>query len=63
VDESNEEIEEIRLRIREDPWQQNEIDRRARLRRDGERSLDENLAEGLALSDFLSTFTGVLRKG
>jgi hypothetical protein len=41
-----------------DPWRSNEEARRRRLRQDGRRSLSENLAEGLALSEFLSTFTG-----
>ena len=36
----------------------NEASRRRQLREDGSRSLAENLAEGLALSEFLSIFTG-----
>jgi hypothetical protein len=39
----------------------NELSRRRQLREDGSRSLAENLAEGLALSEFLSTFTGAAR--
>jgi hypothetical protein len=39
----------------------NEASRRRQLREDGGRSLAENLAEGLALSEFLSTFTGAAR--
>lgn len=39
-------------------WDDNEQSRRRQLREDGGRSLAENLAEGLALSEFLSTFTG-----
>ncbi len=39
----------------------NEASRRRQLREDGSRSLAENLAEGLALSEFLSTFTGAAR--
>lgn len=39
----------------------NEASRRRQLREDGSRSLGENLAEGLALSEFLSTFTGAAR--
>ena len=35
--------------------------RRRQLREDAGRSLAENLAEGLALSEFLSTFTGAAR--
>jgi hypothetical protein len=45
-----------------DPWRLNEEVRRRRLREDGRRPLAENLAEGLALSEFLSTFTGSARK-
>ena len=39
----------------------NEQSRRRQLREDAGRSLAENLAEGLALSEFLSTFTGAAR--
>jgi hypothetical protein len=39
-------------------WDDNEQSRRRQLREDAGRSLAENLAEGLALSEFLSTFTG-----
>lgn len=45
-----------------DPWQVNEEARRRRLREDGRRSLAVNLAEGLALSEFLSAFTGDARR-
>jgi hypothetical protein len=45
-----------------DPWRLNEKVRRQRLREDGRRSLAVNLAEGLALSEFLSTFTGSARR-
>ncbi len=62
MSESDEEIEELRLKAREDPWGENERIRRTRLREAAKRPLGENLAEGLALSDFLSTFAGVLRK-
>jgi hypothetical protein len=41
-----------------DPWKVNEESRRRQLREDGRRPLAANLAEGLALSEFLSTFTG-----
>jgi hypothetical protein len=41
-----------------DPWQIGEESRRRRLREDGARPLAVNLAEGIALSEFLSTFTG-----
>jgi hypothetical protein len=44
-----------------DPWQANEEARRRQLREDGRRPLAVNLAEGLALSEFLSTFTGSAR--
>lgn len=46
----------------DDPWRLNEEARRRRLREDGRRSLATNLAEGLALSEFLSTFTGSARR-
>ena len=45
-----------------DPWRVNEESRRRRLREDGRRPLEVNLAEGLALSEFLSTFTGSAKK-
>lgn len=44
-----------------DPWQANEEARRAQLREDGRRPPAVNLAEGLALSEFLSTFAGSAR--
>jgi hypothetical protein len=44
-------------------WRDNDASRRRQLREDGRRSLAENLAEGLALSEFLSTFTGAARPG
>jgi hypothetical protein len=40
---------------RDDPWRANEEARRRQLREDGRRPLATNLAEGLALSEFLST--------
>lgn len=43
---------------RDDAWRLNEEVRRRRLQQDGKRPLAVNLAEGLALSEFLSTFTG-----
>jgi hypothetical protein len=45
-----------------DPWRLNEQSRRRQLREDAKRSLAVNLAEGLALSEFLSTFTGGARR-
>jgi hypothetical protein len=39
----------------------NEASRLRQLREDAARPLAENLAEGLALSEFLSTFTGAAR--
>lgn len=42
-------------------WTDNDESRRRQLREDAGRSLAENLAEGLALSEFLSTFTGTAR--
>jgi hypothetical protein len=46
-----------------DPWRANELARRRQLREDARRPLAENLIEGLALSEFLSTFTGSARRG
>jgi len=49
-------------RNRPDPdWRLDEVARQRRLREQGRRSLAENLAEGLALSEFLSGFTGAAR--
>jgi hypothetical protein len=45
-----------------DPWQLNELVRRRRLREQGRRSPAVNLAEGLALSEFLSRFRGAARR-
>jgi hypothetical protein len=45
-----------------DPWRLNEMARRRRLREDARRPPAINLAEGLALSEFLSTFAGSARK-
>jgi hypothetical protein len=45
----------------EEPRDANEASRRRQLREDGKRSVAENLAEGLALSEFLSTFTDAAR--
>ncbi len=42
-------------------WRDNDKSRRRQLREDARRSLAENLAEGLALSEYLSTFTGAAR--
>jgi hypothetical protein len=46
----------------DDPWRANEKSRRRQLREDGRRPLAVNLAEGLALSEFLSKFTGSARE-
>ncbi|HKH64979.1 MAG TPA: hypothetical protein VKA35_05915 [Solirubrobacterales bacterium] len=45
-----------------DPWRVNEEARRRQRREDGQRPLAVNLAEGLALSEFLSTFTGSAKR-
>jgi hypothetical protein len=42
-------------------WRDNDASRRSQLREDAARPLAVNLAEGLALSEFLSTFTGAAR--
>lgn len=45
-----------------DPWRTNEEARRRQVREDAKRPLAVNLTEGLALSEFLSTFTGAARQ-
>jgi hypothetical protein len=45
-----------------DPWKDNEQARRRQVREDARRPLAVNLAEGLALSEFLSTFVGAARR-
>lgn len=49
--------------FRDDPaaHRSNDESRRRQLREDALRPLAQNLAEGLALSEFLSTFTGAAR--
>ena len=46
----------------EDLWRANEESRRRQVREDARRPLAVNLAEGLALSEFLSTFTGSAKR-
>lgn len=46
----------------EDPWRANEESRRRQVREDARRPMAANLAEGLALSEFLSTFTGIAKR-
>ncbi len=41
-----------------DPWRDNELVRRARIREDAERPIGENLAETIALSEFLCNLAG-----
>lgn len=45
-----------------DPWRTNEQARRRQLREDAKRPPATNLAEGLALSEFLSAFTGAAKR-
>jgi hypothetical protein len=52
---------EVVLR-QKDPWRANEESRRRQLLGDSRRPMAVNLAEGLALSEFLSTFTGSARR-
>lgn len=52
---------EVKLR-KKDPWRANEEARRRQVREDARRPLSVNLAEGLALSEFLSTFTGSAKR-
>jgi hypothetical protein len=53
---------DIRPADADDVWRLNELVRRRRLREQGRRSLAANLAEGLALSEFLSKFRGAARR-
>jgi hypothetical protein len=46
----------------EESWRLNEVVRRRRLREAARRPLAVNLAEGLALSEFLSSFRGAARR-
>ena len=43
-------------------WELDELVRRRRLREQARRPLAVNLAEGIALSGFLSSFTGAARR-
>lgn len=45
----------------DDPWRDNELARRRRLREDAKRPLGVNLAAGLAFSEFLLSFKGIAR--
>jgi hypothetical protein len=44
-----------------DPWRDNELVRRARIREDAERPMSVNLAEAIALSEFLCKLAGAAR--
>jgi len=46
---------------RTDPWRDNELARRARLREAGRRPLAVNLAEAMELSEFLCSIAGAAR--
>ena len=50
------------MRGEKDPWRQNEEARRRQVREDARRPLAENLAETLALSEFVGTFAGSARR-
>jgi hypothetical protein len=52
----------VRAASENDPWRLSEEVRRKRLREDGSRPLAVNLAEGLALTEYLSRFTGSAQK-
>lgn len=45
-----------------DPWELNEAVRARRVRDDAKRPMAVNLAEGLALSEFMSRFKGAARR-
>jgi hypothetical protein len=49
-------------RRQEEPWRANAESRRRQVREDSRRPMAVNLAEGLALSEFLSTFTGSAKR-
>jgi hypothetical protein len=49
-------------RRRREGWAEGDESRLRQLREDAARPLAVNLAEGLALSEFLSTFTGAARR-
>jgi len=44
-----------------DPWRDNELARRRRLRDDAKRPIAVNLAEAMALSEFLCSIAGIAR--
>ncbi len=46
----------------EEHWRENELVRIQRLRENAKRPLGVNLIEGLALSEFLASFAGTLRR-
>jgi len=56
--------EEVRPAIppKGDPWRDNELERRRRIREDAKRPPAVNLAEAMALSEYLSSFAGVARR-
>lgn len=63
ADEQITELEAIRQRVaNEDPWLENKRAAKQRIREDASRPLGVNLAEGLAHSEFLLSFVGILRK-
>jgi|GEM_PF-2001256 len=62
MEEAGKRADRAELARRHDPWRANEEARRRRLREDGKRPLAVNLAEGLALTDYLSRFTGGARE-
>ena len=45
-----------------DPWELNRVVRVRRVRDDAKRPMAVNLAEGLALSEFMSKFKGAARR-
>lgn len=47
--------------LKGDPWRDNELARRRRLREDGRRPLEVNLAEAMALSEFLCSLANAPR--
>ena len=45
-----------------DPWRDNELVRRSRIREDAERPHSVNLAEAIELSEFLCSIVGIARE-
>lgn len=58
MDDPLKEIEQYLGRSPEEHWRDNELERVRKIRADAKRPLGINLAEGLALSEYLAAFRG-----